>query len=139
MAAVLGAVALRLEGGGPMVAAIQHAHYVEGRRVADDEVLVDVARTAGLDPAAFRKALTAAPVDRHIQDTRTLMRRHGLQGFPSFLLEQKGALERVPHESFYGRPGAFVSAIRTAVASASFYKHSATSSPEPHRQRQRHA
>ncbi len=116
VAAVLAAEALRPEAGVPMVAAIQHAHYVEGRRVADDEVLVDAARTVGLDTAAFQAALTAAPVDRHIQDTRTLMRRHGLQGFPSFLLEQKCALERVPHESFYGRPDAFVSAIRTAAA-----------------------
>ena len=115
IAAVLAAKALRPEAGVLMVAAIQHAHYVEGRRVADDEILVDAARTVGLNPSAFQAALTAAPVDRHIQDTRILMRRHGLQGFPSFLLEQKGALERVPHESFYGRPDAFVSAIRTAA------------------------
>ena len=99
-----------------MIAAIQRAHYVEGRRVVDDETLVELARTLGLDAAAFRPALAAAPIDRHIQNTRALMRRHGLQGFPSFLLEQADTLERLPHEGCYGRPDAFVSAIRTAAA-----------------------
>ncbi len=115
IAAVLAAETVRPGAGAPMIAATQHAHYVEGRRVVDDEVLVDVARTIGLDPKPFREALTAAPIDRHVQDTRSLMRRHGLQGFPSFLLEQDGALERLPHESCYGRPDDFVWAIYNAA------------------------
>lgn len=116
VAAVLAAEAVRPETGVAMVAAIQHAHYVQGRRVVDDEVLVEAARTVGLDVAAFRQALATVPVDRHVQDARALMRRHGLQGFPSFLLERDGTLERLPHEGCYGRPDAFVSTIRAAAA-----------------------
>ena len=115
VAAVLAAEAVRPDAGVAMVASIQHAHYVQGRRVVDDEVLIESARMAGLDAAAFRQALAVVPVDRHIEDTRALMRRHGLHGFPSFLLERDGVLERLPHESCYGRPDAFVSAIRTAA------------------------
>ncbi len=43
------------------------------------------------------------------------MRRHGLQGFPSFLLERDGTLERLSHEGCYGRPDAFVSNIHAAA------------------------
>ncbi len=115
VAAVLAAEALRPGRGVAMIGAVQHAHYVGGRRVVDDAILVEAARTIGLGPAPFRQALSEAPVDRHIQDTRTLMRRHGLQGFPSFLLEREGALERLPHEGCYGRPDGFVSLIRQAA------------------------
>ncbi|WP_375381789.1 DsbA family protein [uncultured Sphingomonas sp.] len=117
VAAVLAAEAVRADAGVAMVKAIQHAHYVAGQPVVDDEVLVVAAATAGLDTAAFRDAIAAVPVDRHIQDTRSLMRRHGLQGFPSFLLERDGILEHLPHEGCYGRPDAFVAAIRAAVLS----------------------
>ena len=116
IAAVLAAEAVRPGSGAAMVAAVQHAHYVEGRRVVNDAVLADAAREIGLDAAAFGRALAQAPVDRHIQDTRAMMRHHGLQGYPSFLLEREGALERLPHEACYGQPDAFVAAIRTAVA-----------------------
>lgn len=115
IAAVLAAEAVRPGIGVAAIAAIQHAHYVEGRRVADDAVLVEAASTLGLDAAAFRQALAAARVDAHVADTRALMRRYGVGGFPSFLLERDGALERLPHEGCYGRPNAFVSAIRAAA------------------------
>ena len=115
VAAVLAAEAVRPGSGAAMIAAIQHAHYVEGRRVVEDEVLAEAASMIGLDAAAFRQALAAAPVDLHVQDTRALMRRHGLQGFPGFLLEHGGTLERLAHENCYGRPDAFVAAIRAAA------------------------
>ena len=115
VAAVLAAEAVRSGAGLAMIAAIQRAHYVEGRRVIEDDTLVETTRALGLDTTIFRSTLAATPVDRHIQETRTLMRCHGLQGFPSFLLEQAGTLERLPHEGCYGRPDAFVSAIRNAA------------------------
>ena len=116
VAAVLAAEAARPGSDVAMVAAIQHAHYVEGRPVIEDAVLVELAAGLGLDAVIFHKALSNAPVDRHLQDSRALMRRHGLQGYPSFLLECEDALERLPHEACYGRPDAFVAAIRTAAA-----------------------
>ena len=115
VAAVLAAEAVQAGQGLAMVAAIQRAHYVEGRRVVEDAVLIETARTSGLDPVRFGDAMSQAPVDRHIDDTRTLMRRHGLQGFPSFLLEREGTVERISHEACYGRPDAFVSMIRNAA------------------------
>ena len=116
VAAVLAAEAVRAGQGPAMIAAIQRAHYVEGRRVVEDAVLVEAAAALGLDPARFGEALSQAPVDRHIHETRTLMRRHDLQGFPSFLLEREGAVARLPHEACYGRPDVFVTMIRGTTA-----------------------
>ena len=116
VAAVLAAESLEAGRGLAMIAAIQRAHYVEGRRVVEDAVLVEAAGALGLDPMRFTQALQTPPVDAHIQATRRLMRGHGLQGFPSFLLERDSRVARLPHEACYGRPADFVAAIQTAAA-----------------------
>ena len=116
IAAVLAAETMEAGQGLAMIAAIQRAHYVEGLRVVDGAVLTDAAHGIGLDTGRFVEALQAALVDAHVQETRRLMRRHGLQGFPSFLSERDGMCERLPHEACYGRPAAFVSMIRDDAA-----------------------
>ena len=115
IAAVLAAESLRVGQGLAMIAAVQRAHYLEGRRVVEDAVLAEAAGTIGLEPSRFTGALQAAPVDPHIQATRQLMLNHGLQGFPSFLVEHEGQVARLPHEACYGRPAAFVAMIQDAV------------------------
>ncbi|OJY74062.1 MULTISPECIES: DsbA family protein [unclassified Rhizobium] len=95
-----------------MLRAIQHAHYVEGRRVVDVAVLTAVAGTIGLAENAFSLALESVAVDEHIAAARRLMQRAGLRGFPGFLLERGADLIRVEHEPFYGRPAEFVRAIK---------------------------
>ena len=40
-----------------MLARLQAAHYVEGRRIADRDVLVALAEELGLEPQAFQQAL----------------------------------------------------------------------------------
>ena len=116
VAAILAAERLRADGGRSMLTAIGHAHYVDGRRVVEDGVLADLAAAIGLPRAAFAASLDAVAADRHIADTRALMRRHALGGFPGFLLERDGVLGRLPHEGLYGRPAGFVDAIRAAAA-----------------------
>ena len=116
VAAVLAAESLEAGRGLAMIAAVQRAHYVEGRRVVEDAVLTEAAGAIGLDPSRFTQVLRAAPVDAHIQATRQLMRSHGLQGFPSFLVERDGRVERLPHEGCYGRPAAFVAAFETPAS-----------------------
>ncbi len=116
VAAVLAAEALDADRGPAMIAAIQHAHYVEGRPVVDDRVLAEAAGAIGLDSSLFAEALRSAPVEAHIQATRRLMRNHGLHGFPSFLLQHDGGIARLAHEECYGRPAEFVAAIRTLTS-----------------------
>ena len=115
IAAVLAAEAVTASKGLAMIAAIQRAHYVEGLPVVDETILTGAASLIGLDTGRFMNALRAAPVDAHIQKTRRLMLNHGLEGFPSFLIERKGKIEHLPHEVCYGRPEAFVLMIQEAT------------------------
>lgn len=99
-----------------MMHAIQRAHYVEGRRVVEPAVLAEIASTIELAKGAFLDAMAAVEVDDHIDGTRRWMQELGLRGFPSFVLEQDGALVPVQHEPFYGRPDAFLHALMTITA-----------------------
>lgn len=91
--------------------AIQRAHYVEGRAVVSESVLTALGVALGLPAAAFATRLAAVAVDRHIEETRGLMRRLGVGGFPTFLVEENGALSRLAHEHLYGHPDRFVAGI----------------------------
>jgi putative protein-disulfide isomerase len=99
-----------------MMHAIQHAHYVNGRRVVETPVLTEAAVSVGLAEDAFLHAFQRAPVDEHVARTRRWMQQLGLHGFPSFVLEHDAKLVRVQHEPFYGRPAAFLHAVNAAAA-----------------------
>ena len=116
IAAVLAAGTVKEGGDLRMMHAIQHAHYVDGRRVVEPPVLAEVAQSVGLAEDAFLHALQGAPVDEHIARTRGWMHRFGLRGFPGFVLERDGKLVRIEHELFYGRPDAFLHAVNAVAA-----------------------
>ncbi|MDP9901862.1 DsbA family protein [Variovorax ginsengisoli] len=73
-----------------MVHRLQQAHYVEGRRIADADVLRAVASQLGLDAQAFADAivhLSGDATSRHIADSRRLLATVGRSGFPTFAWE----------------------------------------------------
>ena len=86
---------------------LQTAHYVEGRRIADEAVLLELAAQTGLEPEAFQQAFSAADTGRHIKDSRALLARVGGQGFPTFALEQDGQFTLVDIGPWLGKPQAF--------------------------------
>jgi putative protein-disulfide isomerase len=93
-----------------MLARLQTAHYVEGRRIADREVLIDMAAELGLERAAFAQAFDHAQGDAvraHVQSTRELMARVGARGFPTLILEIDGKLQSVDMSAFLGKADAF--------------------------------
>ena len=112
IAAVLAAGMVRQGSELDMLRAVQHAHYVEGRLVVDVPVLAAAARSISLAENEFRDALERAGVDEHIAETRRVMRRAGIRGFPGFLMERGTDLLQVEHESFYGRPADFVKELK---------------------------
>lgn len=111
IAAVLAAESIDRAAPIRMMTAIQHAHYVEGRRVVDEGTLVSLAGSLGLNEAHFSEALQRVPVDDHIHDTRALMEAWNLRGYPSFLVARDGVLQRAPHESYYADPASFLTAL----------------------------
>ncbi|RZL64659.1 MAG: DsbA family protein [Variovorax sp.] len=94
---------------------VQHAHYVEGRRIADTEVLTALAGELGLEPAAFGAAfdaLTGAATDRHFAETRALLANVGGQGFPTFALQHAdGRTMHVDASGYLGQPDAWAARL----------------------------
>ncbi len=114
-AAVLAAE--RVEGAGlSMLARLYEAHYVEGRRIADDAVLRDLAGELVLDKGLFSQALQSfrgEAVHAHFAESRGLLSAVGGKGYPTFVIERDGHLERLDHTPFLGRPEAWQSALKT--------------------------
>jgi len=107
IAAVLAAQQLDPAKALPMLKGIQHAHYEQGRRVVEPEVLADVAAECGLDRGEFSAALERAPVEQHIEQARGLMSAIGAQGFPAFVLQVGDDWYPVPHGRFASNPAQF--------------------------------
>ncbi|NSL56363.1 DsbA family protein [Uliginosibacterium aquaticum] len=104
-----------------MLAQLQIAHYVEGRRIADRAVLIEVAASLGLDAESFAVALdrqSGEAVQAHIQQTRAFMAKVGAQGFPSFVLETGGVFTNLEVASHLGRPQDFLAWLRNQIHSA---------------------
>jgi len=121
IAAVLAADALAGRGL-DLLARLQRAHYVEGRRIADTDVLADVAVDIGLERQAFVQAFEqarGAKVQAHIQATRELMSRIGAQGFPTLALEHgDGRWQPVDVSRFFGQPEDFATHLRDLAPDA---------------------
>ena len=105
--AVLAAESLRPGGGLDMIHALQRAHYVDGRRIADAEVLKAIAAELGFDAQAFASAFerqSGEATSRHIAESRQFLQRAGGQGFPTFVLVQPdGSAGRIDIGPWLGR------------------------------------
>jgi putative protein-disulfide isomerase len=95
---------------------LQTAHYVEGRRIADEDVLLELATQTGLEPEAFQKAFNEADTERHIKDSRALLAKVGGHGFPTFALEQDGQFTLVDIGPWLGKPQAFAQWLNQSLA-----------------------
>lgn len=98
-----------------MLSRLQTAHYVEGRRISDRGVLVELAAALGLDEAAFGAALDAnlgTPVQAHIQATHEFMARTGAMGFPTLVLDTGKGFVPVEFGPWLGRPEDFARWLR---------------------------
>ena len=102
-----------------MLQRIQHAHYVEGRRIADVQVLTALAGELGLSLLQFSNAYQAAcgrQTQAHIAASRVLLAQAGAQGFPTVLLEDNRGHMRVLELSHYlGRPQQWLSYLRAEL------------------------
>lgn len=87
-----------------LLEALQRAHYVDGRDLADAAVLDELAGAHGTDPALLRSAANAQAANAWIRAARQLMARAGVGGFPAFVLEQDGQLQVLDHQAAYQDP-----------------------------------
>ncbi|MBO1537594.1 DsbA family protein [Pseudomonas sp. OA65] len=94
---------------------LQTAHYVEGRRIADDVVLLELAQSIGLPAQAFLSAFRAADVQRHIKASRALLAQVGGQGFPTLALDRDGQFTLIDIGPWLGKPEAFAQWLKRAA------------------------
>lgn len=101
-----------------LLARVQRAHYVEGRRIAETAVLSDLAAEIGLRREAFAVAFEqvhGASTNAHIGTSRALLARVGGSGFPTFALERDGKFTSVDVTPYFGRAELWESWLRRSV------------------------
>ncbi len=104
-----------------MLARLQMAHYVEGRRIAEFAVLEDLAAELGLGVEGFGSAyqrLQGSATQAHIEQSRALLARVGGHGFPTVVLEREGRFTIVDVGNFVGQPDAWRSWLTQQVSGA---------------------
>ncbi|EJL02453.1 MULTISPECIES: DsbA family protein [Pseudomonas] len=94
---------------------LQTAHYVEGRRIADQAVLLALAQSIGFEARTFQATLDAVDVQGHIKASRTLLAKVGGQGFPTFALERDGRFTLIDVSQWFGKPEAFAQWLAQAL------------------------
>ncbi|HCE6900324.1 hypothetical protein [Pseudomonas aeruginosa] len=103
--------------GAAMLARIQCAHYVEGRRIAERPILLELAAELGLGEG-FAEAFDACsgePLRAHFADSRRLMNRLGAAGFPTFALEHDGRLQVLDTGRYLGQPDDWRALLETQL------------------------
>jgi putative protein-disulfide isomerase len=97
---------------------IQHAHFVEGRKVADPVVLGELAVGIGIDGRDFDErysALAGTPTFDHINESRALLGQVGGQGFPTFALVRDQQVSLLDFGRYLGRPADWQASVRKAL------------------------
>ncbi|KAF1043491.1 MAG: hypothetical protein GAK35_02188 [Herbaspirillum frisingense] len=124
IAAVLAVQTLKGEAAGlDMLAAIQRAHYQDGRRISDAATLAELAQQLGVEAEAFAQAMRKVEneeLTRHIEASRELLNDVGGRGFPTFVLQRGDTLEVLDTGMWLGRPEEWAAFLRqeTGVATS---------------------
>lgn len=117
IAAVMAAEAI--DGRGlQMLGRLQTAHYVEGRRIADESILFELASDLGYAENTFAAAFKSVDTTAHVKSSRRLLAQLGGQGFPTLALEQDGQFSLIDISPWLGKPQAFADWLEQAVVVA---------------------
>ncbi len=95
--------------------AVQTAHYLEGRRVADLPVLEGMARELGLELPAFQAAYEncrGEGTHAHFAQSRALLAEVGGDGFPTFVLEREGTRTVIDYDLYFRDPAGWQRALQ---------------------------
>ena len=65
------------------------AYFTDGRDPSDRDVLIDVAKQAGLDPARAREVLESGAYAEEVREREQLFRQHGIDAVPSVIINDQ--------------------------------------------------
>jgi predicted DsbA family dithiol-disulfide isomerase len=77
---------------GPVVEALFRAYFEQGRDIGDTQALIELAESAGMDPASARDALAGAEGDRVVLEDNALAHAMGIGGVPCFIVNNRYAI-----------------------------------------------
>ena len=86
-------------GGEAIHDALFKAYFVEGRNIGDPDVLVDVARSIGLDPLQAKDVIEKRTHKAAIDADWEKSRRYGVTGVPTFVAGSQGVVGAQPYET----------------------------------------
>lgn len=105
IAAILAAQACGADGYA-MLVALQQAHFVAGRKIVDQAVLLELAIAQGIEAGVFQQSLAqqlSGSVEQHIVASRARLAGAGGGGFPTLVLERGGQMTPLDISGYYGQ------------------------------------
>jgi len=81
-----------------MLLAIQRAYYLQAKNPSNDDVLIECAKSIGLDEVVFSESLEQAGTQQALLTELSYVRSIGVSSFPSLVLEQEGQLKLLNHD-----------------------------------------
>lgn len=99
LAQELGKWAETQPGGGAIHDALFKAYFVDVLNIGDPDVLVDIARSAGLPEAEAREVLENRSFSEAIDQDWTRSRQYGVTGVPTFVAGGYGVVGAQPYET----------------------------------------
>ncbi len=96
-----------------MIEVIQKAYYLNTQNPSDNETLIALAESLGLDAKQFADDLNSGETQQQLEQEMIFARQIGAHGFPSMILEKDGAYQYIPLD--YNHPEAVISYIRDAL------------------------
>jgi len=99
-----------------MIEGIQTAYYLEAKNPSNDNTLVTIAQSLGLEPKQFLSDLNAVETQQQLEKEILFAREIGAQGFPSMIIEKQGKHEIVPLDYNNSNPAlAFIEQFRSTL------------------------
>ena len=90
----------RVEGRQTLVAnQLFHRYFRKGEDIGDHAVLVDVAKTVGMDPDVIARLLEGDADLAEVRDEDEQARRMGVTGVPTFVAARQGVVGAQPYEA----------------------------------------
>ena len=99
LAQELGKWAQTQPGGEAIHDALFRAYFVDGRNIGDAAVLVEIARSVGLDDARAREVLEMRTFKAAVDADWEKSRSYGVTGVPTFVMGGRGVVGAQPYEA----------------------------------------
>jgi len=91
-----------------LLKSLQQAHYQEGKPLEQAQTLDDIASKLKLNGSSWKAFMqtedSVLKLKLALTESKKLMRKHNVSGFPTLIMEQKGNWKKLPHSLYYGKP-----------------------------------